>query len=90
MRADTTRDQIAIDIYTQTRAINRTLKKARALGIRIALKVEGARAADGTKWDIGVFKGLPGDMTNDFVVTQWAAHVQAVTIRRKDEKEAAI
>ena len=83
MSADTstTRDQIAKEIYAQTRAINRTLKKARALGIRIALKVEGARDTDGSKWDIGVFKGLPGDMTNDFVVAQWAAHVQAVTVR---------
>ena len=48
MKANTsTRDQIAKEIYAQTRAINRTLKKARALGIRIALKVEGAKDADG-------------------------------------------
>jgi hypothetical protein len=82
MKANTsTRDQIAKEIYAQTRAMNRTLKKARALGIRIALKVEGARSADGLQWGIGVFKGRPGDMTNDFVVAQWAAHVQAVTVR---------
>ena len=82
MKANTSpRDQIAKEIHAQTRAMNRTLKKARALGIRIALKVEGARGADGTKWDIGVFKGLPGDMTNDFAIAQWAAHVQAVTVR---------
>ena len=78
---DTTRKEIAKAIHANTRAMNIILKKARAAGIRIALKIDGAVDADGMHWDVGTY-GSSCLHNEAYAIVQWAIHIQAIDVKK--------
>ena len=78
---DATRKEIAKAIHAHTRAMNIILKKARAAGIRIALKLDGAVDVDGRHWDVGTYGGscLHDEV---YAIAQWAIHIQAIDVKK--------
>lgn len=76
MHAPATQEQIsemARSIRAHARAMNRLLKKARAAGLRVALKIETVVEADGRYWDVGVYGCGPGD---HFAIVEWASRLR--------------